>query len=255
MSFPPFAALATYARSPTAYEALRGFGILQLPCVSSLKGFTGFNLEAPGFCEERLSYARQQYDRLVESKRASHQPPPFSEGILIFDEVKVGVKVQYHAKAGRFLGLAMSLDELGSLHDVYQQLQPDHRSQTTSYILQYLWRDTASDFDIIGPYFTSAGSLKAKFVLATLYEVMYAFHSYGFKVKATLCDGASVNLCVIKLLTGFGSGAFGVGDATSPDRQEVKCWFLNPHTNEKVYTLICPSHQECQNMHIIRDLQ
>lgn len=42
---------------------------------------------------------------------------PLSEGFLIFDEVKVGVKVHYHAKTGRLIGLAMSSDELGSLHD------------------------------------------------------------------------------------------------------------------------------------------
>ncbi len=39
------------------------------------------------------------------------QAVPFNEGILIFDEVKVGVKVHYHAKTGRFIGLAMSGDE------------------------------------------------------------------------------------------------------------------------------------------------
>ena len=57
-----------YTRSTSAYEALRGFGILQLPSVSSLKSFTGFNLEKAGFSEERLVYARQQYDKMIEEK-------------------------------------------------------------------------------------------------------------------------------------------------------------------------------------------
>lgn len=45
-------ALAIYTRSPTAYEALKGFGILQLPSVSSLKSFTSFNVEPAGASED-----------------------------------------------------------------------------------------------------------------------------------------------------------------------------------------------------------
>ena len=56
-------ALAIYTRSPSAYEALRGFGILQLPGVSTLKTLTSFNLENAGISEEHLAHAREQYDR------------------------------------------------------------------------------------------------------------------------------------------------------------------------------------------------
>ena len=171
---------------------------------------------------------------------------PFSEGILIFDEVKVGLKLLYHAKTGKLLGLAMTADELGSLHDVYQTFQPDHRTQKALYVLQYLWRCTASDFDILGPYYTAPATMSGKFILATLFDTMDALQLYGFKTKATVSDGASTNLLAIKLLTGFGSGAFGNKPAGScQDIHEVKAWFTNPYTNEKVFTLICPSHQVC----------
>lgn len=132
-----------------------GFGILQLPGVSALKTFTSFNVESPGFNEERLAYAWQQYDKMIKEKRNAGVPVPFSEGFLIFDEVNVGAKVHYHAKTEKLIGLAMSSDELGSLRDVYQTLQPDHRTQKASYMLEYIWRCTALDFDILGPYYTS----------------------------------------------------------------------------------------------------
>ncbi len=181
---------------------------------------------------------------MIEEKKASGGKVPFHEGILIFDEVKVGLKIHYHAKTGQLLGLAMSADELGSLHDVYQTLQPDHRTQKAAYVLQFLWRCTASDFDVLGPYFTSAGGLKSKFLISTLFEAMYALQLYGFKTKVIVCDGASPNLAAVKLLTGFGSGAFGSKPAGScGDVHEVKAWFINPYTNEKVFALICPSHQ------------
>ena len=44
------------------------------------------------------------------------------------------MKVHYHAKTGIFIGLSMSSDELGSLHDVYQPLRSDHRTQKATYI-------------------------------------------------------------------------------------------------------------------------
>ena len=237
-------ALAIYTRSPSAYEALRGFGILQLPGVSTLKTFTSFNVDNSGFNEDQLSYAREQYDRMVAEKKAAGELVPFSEGILVFDEVKVGLKVHYHAKTGKFVGLAMSSDELGSLHDVYQTLQPDHKTQKASYILQYLWRCTASNFDILGPYYSSAGGVKAKYILSTLYDTIHIFQLYGFVTKVIVCDGASNNLAAIKMLTGFGSGAYGNKPLRScVDIHEVQAWFINPYTNNKVFTIVCPSHQ------------
>ena len=134
------AALAVYTRSPTAYEALKGFGILQLPSVSSLKTFTSFIVESADVSEKHLAFARKQYNAMMEEKRTSGQLLPFSGGILIFDEVKVGLKVHYHAKSGKLIGLAMSADQLASLHDVYQTLQSEHRTEKASYVLQYLWR-------------------------------------------------------------------------------------------------------------------
>lgn len=92
-------------------------------------------------------------------------------------------------------------------------------------------------------YLTHAG-MSAKFILATLYDTMSVFHLYKFMVRAVLCDGASSNLSALKLLTGFGSGAFG---SRSPEKSEnvhyVKTFFLNPYDNMKTFTLICPSHQ------------
>ena len=197
-----------FTRSSAAYETLKGFGILQLPGISSLKSYSSFNLESPGICEERLAVARRQYKQMIDEKKAADVTPSW-DGILILDEVKVGMKVHYHAKTGKFVGMAMLSDELGSLHDVFQTLKPGHRTQKASYVLQYLWRCTVSDYDILGPYYTSMENMKAKLIMSTLFDVLYAFQLYGFKTKAIVCDGASTNLSAIKILTGFGSGAYG----------------------------------------------
>ena len=138
----------------------------------------------------------------------------------------------------------MSSDELGSLHDVYQTLQPDHHAQKSLLVLQFLWRCSASNFDILGPYYTSAESMKAKFILATIFETIHALQIYGFETTATVCDGTSTNLSAIKILSGFGAGAYGNKPLGScADIHEIQAWFINPFTNRKVCTFICPSHQ------------
>ena len=56
-------ALAVYVRSPAAYKALKGFKILQLPCVSTLKSFTRANQHDLGD-EGNLKVRAEQYAAL-----------------------------------------------------------------------------------------------------------------------------------------------------------------------------------------------
>ena len=79
-------------------------------------------------------------------------------------------------------------------------------------------------------------------ILLTLFDAMYAFQLYGFKAKAITCDGASTNLSAIKVLTGFGSGAYGHREESTDNKPKVQAWFTNPFTNGRVYIIICPSH-------------
>ena len=96
---------------------------------------------------------------------------------------------------------------------------------------------------MLGPYYTCSGSLKAKFIVATLFETRQALDMYGFETKVCVCDGASANLSAIKMLLGFGNSTYGSKPAGScSDIHEFKAWFLNPFTNKKG-TIICPSHQ------------
>ena len=106
------------------------------------------------------------------------------------------------------IGLAMSPEDLSSLHDVYAMLD-DEQPQQASYMLQFVWRDLTSSFDIIGPYYSSSESMKSKFILACIYETMKIFQLYRFQTSAIVCDGASPNLTALKTTTGI-SGAYGM---------------------------------------------
>ena len=63
-----YLALAVYTRSPTAYEALCNFRLVQLLSVISLKYFTDANLEDVGDSRARLVQSRKNYVVMVEEK-------------------------------------------------------------------------------------------------------------------------------------------------------------------------------------------
>lgn len=55
-----------YTRSPSAYEALRSFKLLQLPSVRLLKSYIDANLEVAGDSLERLKQSRKMYAAMVK---------------------------------------------------------------------------------------------------------------------------------------------------------------------------------------------
>ena len=233
-------ALAVYTRSPAAYETLKGVDILKLPNVSSLKAFTGSNLEAPGDIQKRLSQSYDDYQTLIQTKKEQGGKLPIGEGALIFDEVKVAMKVSWNSRNEELVGLAMSSSEMQTLQDVYESVDADSKTQKTAYVLQTLWRDLTSEFDIIGPYYTSASGLKSKFLLPCVMDAIYQFHRFAFETSV-ICDGASANLSLLKVLCGR-EGAY-VPNDNQEDRHRVPVSFTNPFNGHKMFQMICPTHE------------
>ena len=56
----------------------------------------------------------------------------------------------------------MTSKNLSSLTDIYQLLQTPQIAAQTSNILQFLWHDLTSEYDIVGLYFTCADSVNSK---------------------------------------------------------------------------------------------
>ena len=136
----------------------------------------------------------------------------------------------------------MTDDDFTKLHDIYQALDPDKIPEAANYNLQFLWRDLTSDFDVIGPYFSTKESLKHRFIISCILETMRLFHNYNFLVHGLVGDGASTNLTSFKMLCCGEAGAFTKGQGADP--HEVKAWFKNPYMPTlKTYCFICASHQ------------
>lgn len=116
-----------------------------------------------------------------------------------------------------------------------------------SYIVQFLWRDLTSSFDLIGPYFSIRSSMDSSVLQELIMLTLKAFTSYGFKVSILLCDGASSNLTVMKILSGYPRTQFPSrpDTATLRERYFVEASFSNPEdpVDNPVFLMICPSHQ------------
>ena len=109
----------------------------------------------------------------------------------------------WNSSNSSIVGFALSSEEFISLHDVYQGLSKDERCQKTTYVLQFLWRDLSSDFNVVGPYFNCSSTIETQFLHSIVIQTMLSFCRFGFYVQSLLCNGASSNLSLLKLLCGY----------------------------------------------------
>ena len=168
-------ALAIFVRSPAAYEALKSFNILHLPARSTLQAYTSCFLHEGGASWESIAKQVEQFQQFKTSQKAQGKLEPLGDGVLIFDEVKVISRLMWNSRSQTIVGLAMNTDDQASLHDVYELLHKDSAVEQTGYIMQFLWRDLTSSFDIVGPFYTSSESFNAKVIHSCVFETIELF--------------------------------------------------------------------------------
>lgn len=195
-----------FIRSPAAYEALKSFDILQLPARSTLQAYTGCFLHEGGASWESISKQTEMFEQFKSSCEASGKLVPKADGVLIFDEVKVISRLMWNSRSQTIVGLAMDAEDQATLHDVYQLFHKEKAVEQTAYIMQFLWRDLTSSYDIVGPYFTSSEVFSAKFILACILETIQLFQVNCFRrayncilVFSRYMDLPPVFLCVMEL--------------------------------------------------------
>ena len=108
--------------------------------------------------------------------------------------MQVQSRVIWNSANSAIMGFAMTSDDFSSLHDIYEDLDREEQCQKTTYVVQFLWRDLSSDFDVIGPYFNIPSTMEAKYLHFLVTRTILAFTHLGFGVKTLLSDGASSNL-------------------------------------------------------------
>ena len=125
----------------------------------------------------------------------------------------------------------MTAEEMSSLHDIYTLLDEDLGITKADYVLQTMWCDLTSDCDIVGPHYTTKGTFEAKFMLVCIHDTIRNFEAHGFNVWVLVCDGATSNLTVLKVMMGI-KGSFGTNDEQQ-DWHEVH---VSNHSLAKSFT-------------------
>ena len=175
INFVIYVALAVFIRSPLAYEALKSFNILQLPSHATLQAYTGGFMHKASAASESISKKVDKYKIFQQSYETEKKLKPKSIGVLIFDEVKVVSSLMWNSRSHQIVGLAMTKEVQAFLHDVFQSFDKNHCTKQTSYILQFLWRDLTSSFDIVGPYDISEETMLAKVICPCIFETIKLF--------------------------------------------------------------------------------
>lgn len=78
-------------------------------------------------------------------------------------------------------------------------------------------------------------------------QCLKEFSAFGFRVSIVLCDGASSNLTLLKMLSGYPRAVLPL-NADAEDLSEkyfADMSFTNPQdpTSIPVFAMICPSHK------------
>lgn len=247
-------AISIYSRSPSAYSALKNLGILQLPCKQQVEKLIKSDNTGAGLNENATAKEFLKYSEFSKIQKEKGRPEPLGFGAVIFDETKVQSKILFDMNGGTVKGFAMTPEELPFLHDIFESVDPS-RNIKASYILQFIWRDLTSSYSIIGPHFACEKSWDHSFLYDCVMRTVKLFSLYKFRVKVLVCDGASSNLALLKLLAGYKACQIPVEEeGTGIERYLPKLEFSNPYDEEEdntVYMIICPSHQVSQVENLI----
>ena len=106
--------MTVFARSPAAYEALKNFDALQLPFKSLLQSYAGTILHELGASKKCMVAQYVLFKNKCE-KQGKH--PPQSDGVLVFNEVKVACQPMWYSRSQTLTGLAMTSKDMSSLVD------------------------------------------------------------------------------------------------------------------------------------------
>ena len=231
--------MAVYARSPSAYSALRNLEIIQLPCEKQVKKKMNANNTECGIDEKAIEQEVTKYEEFVAIQQQKKKPNTMKTGVLIFDETKVQSKIMFSMTGSKVMGFAMTPDELPFLHDIFSSLDQESEMKTNN-VLQFIWRDlTHTATALLAPTSTVPRPL----ISLCLCQV---FSLYYFRIKAMVCDGASSNLSLLKVLSDYKRTQLPLeaGDGIHQFLPQIK--FTNPYdpsSDGDVFMIICPSHQ------------
>ena len=178
-----------------------------------------------------------KYSEFSKIQKEKGRPEPLGFGAVIFDKTKVQSKILFDMNGGTVKGFAITPEELPFFQDIFESVDPSQNIKA-SYLLQFIWRDLTSTYSIIGPHFACEKSWDHSFLYDCVMKTVKLFSLYKFRVKVLVCDGASSNLALLKVLASYKACQIPVKEeGTGIERYLPKMTFSNPTQRPFCYRL------------------
>ena len=105
--------------------------------------------------------------------------------MLVFDEVKVVSRLMWirNSRNQQIIGLAMSPDDMSSLHDIYMTYDEDTKTEQTSYVLQFCGETSHPNLISLGHSSLQVEVLRANLPLLVFLKQLNCFSCMGLKPR------------------------------------------------------------------------
>lgn len=168
--------------SSCTYHALRSSGFLKLPSERTLRDYTHYFQNKPGFQDE----VNQQLLEEVEKMKLLDERKYVG---LLVDEMKVKEGLVYNKTTGEIVGFT----SLGDINEQLQRLeQGGEHPPVAKYILVLMVRGIMFKLEFPYAHFGTRG-VTAELLHPIVWEAIRRLEASGLKVLFVTADGASVN--------------------------------------------------------------
>ena len=175
--------------SSSTYHALRSSGFVKLPSERTLRDYTHYFTNKPGFQDE----VNQQ---LVDEVEKMAIPENRKYVVLLFDEMKVKEGLVYNKTSGEIIGFT----DLGDINNQLlrlEQHEEDH-PPIAKQLLAVMVRGMMFKLEFPYAHFGTCG-VTGDMLYPIIWEAVRRLESSGLKVICVTADGASPNRKFIKL--------------------------------------------------------
>ncbi len=205
--------------SGSCYRAMRRSGFLKLPSDRTLRDYTNYFENKPGFQEE--------VDQQLAQEVASLKLPESRTFVgIILDEMKIKEGLVYNKCTGKIIGFT----QLGNINDdLLTMEQKGEHPDVAKYVLALLVRGTMFNLEFPYAHFGTRG-ITADLLFPIVDEALYRLWVNGLKVISITADGASPNRKLFKLLNSSTdkSTHYKTNNPYSPDGKRSLFFFVDP---------------------------
>ena len=166
--------------STSAYHALRTSGFVTLPSERTLRDYTSYFSNQPGFMNE--------IDNQLFAEVSPSLPSSRRYISIIIDEMKIKEGLVFNKHSGKIIGFT----SLGDINDELSRIQNDDQPQVAKHVLVLMVRGILFKLNFPYAHFGTRGAT-SDILFPIVWEAIRRLEAMGLKVLCSTADGASSN--------------------------------------------------------------